>query len=510
MNKIWGKAIIACALFATFNVNANACKKDKASETINAVINEMMASKGEYDCTILLGSVFSNGFYHSNGFKTVEKTIDNIPNGIYRVTIPGYFNDGLLFNKKKNPSDVLLALSANGETTQIKRNIEDGSKTHICLLHEIKENGVYVPSDFVGAEAYFAKGHYLNTVECEVVDGKLTIKIEKLTNKIFSTMHFGNIVLTYCGPKKDIIFNEEDNSLSFIGNWSNADSVEIHETLENYPEATTVDFRDANVSDEVKVTVPESSNPNTIIYVSEDSPVSADKNIVKGDTCKNLVVTDGVEFNVKEPFVATNATYTRVSANEKMGTLCLPYAIKSTANLQLYRLMASAKNPFAYYAVDSIEAGEPCLFKRTNVTEDIVLEASNVNVEVEALSVKAKDADNVTFIGSYVDGMIGADDGQGAAKEYYYVKNSKIYNAVNYVETVAYRACIHVEPIVSQVRSRSSISAEGFASAMEILENNDDVESVEATFDLNGVQSKNAKGVNIVKFKNGTTKKVVF
>ncbi len=507
MNKFWGKAFIACAIFATINANAKACKKDQTSETINAVIEKMKASKGEYDCTILLGKVFSNGFYHSNGFKAVEKTINNIPNGVYRVTIPGYFDDCLL--SKKNKGEQLLALSANDKSTHIKHINDEGSKTHICVLHEVKQNGVYVPVDCIGAEAYYSKGYYLNTVECEVVDGKLTIKIEKLTKKIFSTMHFGDIVLTYCGPKKDIVFNEEDNSLSFIGNWSSADSVEIHETLENYPEATTVDFRDATVEDDVNVTIPESSNPNTIIYVNEDSPVSAEKNVVKGNTCRNLVVTDGQPLDVKEPFVATNATYTRVTANDKIGTLCLPYPIKSTATLKLYRLKAGS--PFSMYAVDSVEAGEPCVYKRTNVDEDIVLEASDVNVEIEALSVKAQDADNVTFIGRFSDKIIDVTDEDCAGYDFYAINNNKLTRATGRLTTNAYRAFMSVEKVQtvsSNVRVR--FVQDAYETAIDVIEQNDDVESIEASFDLNGVQSKNAKGVNIVKFKNGTTKKVVF
>lgn len=506
MNKFWGKAFIACALFATFNANANACKKDHTSETINAVIEKMKASKGEYDCTILLGKVFSNGFYHSNGFKAVEKTINNIPNGVYRITIPGYFDDCLL--SKKNKGEQLLTLSANDKSTLIKHINDEGSKTHISILHEVKQNGVYVPVDCIGAEAYYSKGYYLNTVECEVVDGKLTIKIEKLTNKIFSTMHFGNIVLTYCGPKKDIVFNEEDNSLSFIGNWSSADSVEIYETLENYPEATTVDFRDATVKDNVDVTLPETSNPNTIIYVNEDSPVTAEKNVVKGNTCRNLVVTDGQPLDVKEPFVATNASYTRVALNDRMGTLCLPYAIKASADLILYRLKDG--KPFGMVAVDSVEAGEPCIFKRVNMDKALFVEGQNVSVNVTALTVKAQDTDRITISGNFTNVTIGNADEENAAKGYYYIANNKIYQGENSILVPAYRAVIHVDNTVAEARSRFAMTSDSFANAIEIIENNDDVESIEASFDLNGVQSKNAKGVNIVKFKNGTTKKVVF
>lgn len=187
--------------------------------------------------------------------------------------------------------------------------------------------------------------------------------------------------------------------------------------------------------------------PNRLLYFSPDSGVEGDQNVIVGGVCKNFVVTDGIALEIKGTFVAEKASYTRVNVTGTMGTLCLPYPIYTSDNIKLYRLKASASSssPFAMYLVDSIAAGEPCVYKKRATTTDMYFTASNVNIEVEPITVTAKDADNIHIIGKFKKEVIGEENIAGAASDYYFVENSKFVQGNDYINANAFRAYVYIK-----------------------------------------------------------------
>ena len=82
-------------------------------------------------------------------------------------------------------------------------------------------------------------------------------------------------------------------------------------------------------------TVNTSANPNLIIFVSDDSPLTGD-NIVKKDQAENVKLSDQYPYYIPFPFKANHISYTRtperyydVEGNKGWTTLVLPFAATS-------------------------------------------------------------------------------------------------------------------------------------------------------------------------------------
>ena len=76
-------------------------------------------------------------------------------------------------------------------------------------------------------------------------------------------------------------------------------------------------------------------NPNLIVYAPEGCTVERSHNVVIGDSCQSLVLTDGYPVNIPSPFLAKMASYTRRFSKETvMGksagweTLALPFDVQ--------------------------------------------------------------------------------------------------------------------------------------------------------------------------------------
>jgi hypothetical protein len=78
-----------------------------------------------------------------------------------------------------------------------------------------------------------------------------------------------------------------------------------------------------------------SANPNLIIFVSDDSPLTGD-NIVKKGQAENVKLSDQYPYYIPFPFKANHISYTRtperyydVEGNKGLTTLVLPFAATS-------------------------------------------------------------------------------------------------------------------------------------------------------------------------------------
>ena len=99
------------------------------------------------------------------------------------------------------------------------------------------------------------------------------------------------------------------------------------------PDATECAI-DLTVAPEV-TSVNTSANPNLIIFVSDDSPLTGD-NIVKKEQAENVKLSDQYPYYIPFPFKANHISYTRtperhydVEGNKGLTTLVLPFAATS-------------------------------------------------------------------------------------------------------------------------------------------------------------------------------------
>lgn len=104
------------------------------------------------------------------------------------------------------------------------------------------------------------------------------------------------------------------------------------------------------------------SNPNSLLYLNEGSSAEGLNNVVVGETCENLVLIDGYDFNAVKPFIATSASYSRTLENDGWYSLVLPFAADTEATVERYQSLDLGNNVINF-ATGSIEADVPCIFQ---------------------------------------------------------------------------------------------------------------------------------------------------
>lgn len=103
------------------------------------------------------------------------------------------------------------------------------------------------------------------------------------------------------------------------------------------------------------------ANPNAL-FLSNAGQMTNTRNVIVGNTCANLVLTDGHPFKAPKDFTATAATYTTtLNATAKAGTLVLPFNAALPEGVTAYTLGDVASGKVKATSVDAIEADKPVL-----------------------------------------------------------------------------------------------------------------------------------------------------
>ncbi len=125
----------------------------------------------------------------------------------------------------------------------------------------------------------------------------------------------GEMHLYYIGRNVD---TTKDGVHSYYGNYATAPALELTDDV------PVVDVTNATfTSGSSTVTF---TNPNGLVFVSDDAQTLASKNEVIGTTCATLSLEDGHPFINPTSFTATSATYTLSAlADGKFATLILPF-----------------------------------------------------------------------------------------------------------------------------------------------------------------------------------------
>ena len=103
------------------------------------------------------------------------------------------------------------------------------------------------------------------------------------------------------------------------------------------------------------------------------------KNVIVSGACANLVITDGSPLEVQEDFTATTATYTRTMSNA-WGTVILPFALTSNADVQLYRLKDSDDRDMTFELIDDAAANSPVTFKKLTDAGSVTFSATDAAI----------------------------------------------------------------------------------------------------------------------------------
>ncbi|MBP5457429.1 MAG: T9SS type A sorting domain-containing protein, partial [Paludibacteraceae bacterium] len=169
-------------------------------------------------------------------------------------------------------------------------------------------------------------------------------------------------------------------------------------------------------------------------------------NVVAGDVCKNLVITDKVDFSTPIDFVAEELTYTR-NDTARYQSFVLPYEVPMTSfNGVVYSFSEyiESRNSVKFTSVEepSVKAGYPCILynvkdggkrhKIHNKLEDVIL---SQNLKAGAIG------NNMCFY----RGTFKAESGTVTkTKKYYGFKDNKFVAAGETYKLNAFRALIEL------------------------------------------------------------------
>lgn len=184
-------------------------------------------------------------------------------------------------------------------------------------------------------------------------------------------------------------------------------------------------------------------NESDLLYLDGEVPsfVMSElpaQNVVVNGTCNNLVITDGAPMNFSAPFTAVNVSYDRNVTND-WGTICLPYAISSDDDIQLYQLKEKSGETLIFSEVASLEAGKPGVFKRLDTASSVTMSANNAPIVVSVG--EGNIAESLKMIGTFEDITVTVDPSAPS----YYIKDNTFLKGNGNFKIPAYRAYFQSE-----------------------------------------------------------------
>lgn len=218
--------------------------------------------------------------------------------------------------------------------------------------------------------------------------------------------------------------------------------------------------------------------------------LNVENNVVVNEICKNLVLTDGVDFTSSNTFTATSASYIRTMGTT-WGTICLPYEVQSNDDVEYYQIEGIQDNVLVLAQCATLPANTPALMKKLS-GDAVVCSASNVAVG----GAMNETPGTVTMHGSY------ANDTRVEDANAYYIKNDKFWLNNGHFFIDAFRAYFTTNNVGAK-----SLNIEGLATGIDALTNSNN--SVIGVWDANGVKRGSVdKGMNVVKMNNDKSVKI--
>ena len=374
--------------------------------------------------------------------------------------------------------------------------------------------------------------------ECSLLeDGGLRVVCYSSTNKIFKNEEGDILVLTIVGDEslsddvcelslKNIVLSRPDvtnnkpsdyEASILSGDGGNTPTLALYgiytaDVLGDFSAALSTNKSVTSIDLTEAVSVAESGvlttgNPNTLLYLSENAALANENNVVCGDECENLVLTDGYGFSTPIAFDAVKATYTRTLPNTMWNALYLPFDVSAgalsdydVASFSSLNLNADNSMSMTVELTDGIEANTPYIIRAKNAGAlALRIEQSDVTVESESNTLSLENGSKRTSItGVYAETV--ASDIAGA----YAISGGAFKRAASDEQVLkSFRFYLMLtengNPIQSAALKTISINVTGAEGTTSIEDVQLDGNSETIVYDLHGRRVSNpGKGVYIV------------
>lgn len=292
-------------------------------------------------------------------------------------------------------------------------------------------------------------------------------------------------------------------------------------TLKN----TTPDIRisdDVNIEGYVFTKNPNkfSSIPKSCLIFSTSTTTSNDNNYIYNianiyakETCNNLVLNDNIKYASPIEFVAKNASYTRVMSNA-WGTLCVPFAIDiNNSDVECYGITSVSDNTLVLAAyTESVPAGTPIVIKKKDASNSNIniIGVGNSTTVISPLKPTTSDAN---MFGAFAKTTIINSEEESR----YFIAENKFYIAARETTIPPYRSYFTLSnhnPLSPSWMPSKTFSI--VTSDDELTANTDIKATIPSLDDIKTIYNTQGqllhslqKGINLVTFKNGMTKKII-
>ncbi len=278
-------------------------------------------------------------------------------------------------------------------TTTFEHSVVLGSKDNVTTI-VISPNSL---SDIKGNSGVVLKLYV--DIATDIAPGIYPIMFQE----IVLSKSEGNTAIRVAEAASYIIVGSPEFSgtldLSSLTGYMPADVVAAtNELLATRADVTGIDLTGI---DEAGASVASMANLNLLVYTKAESAfaaaqaAAAGNNVIVGEVCDNLVLTDGYPFAASKAFTATAASYSRTVPAAGWYSLCLPFAATAPDGVSVERYVSKdVANKTVTFNDGAIEADKPCIFQTTDT--DVTFSGSNV-----AIAVTGSELVDGDFVGTY-------------------------------------------------------------------------------------------------------------
>lgn len=278
-----------------------------------------------------------------------------------------------------------------------------------------------------------------------------------------------------------------------------------------------------------KVLENDAVSKNAFIIVPNESTISG-MNIIRNGQCDDVVITDNYPFVVPEQFTAddkllqsAHASYERAMGGSSVwGTLYLPFVIKSTPDVQLFKLAEVAvdgeEGVLTFEPVDEVAESTPCVFRRNTTEGGVSFDVNNVAIHPAGAALST-DVENWNMLGTFDGCNIQSyqhtvndngneyDEDDDVAR--YYIASNQFWQSEIKTFVPPFRAWFEQKSVSNSARSfRIFVEDDEVTSILEIGANGSlNQLPKDATYDLRGRRVEKAEhGVFIINGKKVVVK----
>lgn len=241
--------------------------------------------------------------------------------------------------------------------------------------------------------------------------------------------------------------------------------------------------------------------------------------LINNGNDSTLILSDNVDFTDIDSTVLASAktiSYTRKTNNNRWGTVCLPFAPDKNDNVTYYSINSidAANNYLDVVEVDNPEASTPYLFmlKSGNIFQATGSNTISKNetakfVSKSGATLKGVFEKTAVFASQYDPGTSSITYNKVVDENSYYISNNTIFHINKYFNLKPYRAYF-VLPTGTQSNSYQ-VAILDELTGVGSAENTKKSREIIGIYSLSGQkQSQLQKGINIVRYSDGTSQTI--